>query len=234
MSKTAKQAWHTEAKQHLSPEHPSFFSCAAYVRMTFLLASMARRIVSISSFGRFASLLLFGDSPSHSATNSKHKPKEKQRQKLGQKPDGYGYAWLAGFQENKTHEAMLVHPASYARRLASDVRFPNTQDARDMVGFMELRRSMTFIDQEMCAGTNHLSRRDILKQMYKNVGEIGQQQGENTLLFILFFCSWPCALALVLLRCCFLYVDHCIDVAVSWHLFLVGRFSSAPLRSPQF
>ena len=237
LSNPKKQEWHAQAKQHLTPEHPTFFSCAAYVRLTLLLASMARKIVSITTFGKFASLLLFWDSPGNAANNKKEQQCWcKTRcwcKKLRQAPDGYGCAMVEAVQKNQPHQVMLVHPAAYSRRLKSDRRFPNIQDAKDMIGFMELRRCMAFIDQEICAGTNHLSRRDILKQMYKNVGEIGQQQGENTLLFILFFCSWPCALALVLLRCCFLYVDHCIDVAVSWHLFLVGRFSSAPLRSPQ-
>jgi hypothetical protein len=199
MSKAEKQQWHAQAKQHLSPEHPSFFSCGAYVRLTLLLASMARKIVSITTFGKFASLLLFWDSPGNAANNKKEQQCWcKTRcwcKELGQTPDGYGCAMVAAVQKNQPHEVMLVHPAAYIRRLKSDQRFPNIQDAKDMVGFMELRRCMAFIDQEICAGhvQKQLSRQHILKKMYDNIGIIGQQQGENTLLLILLVCS--CTLA---------------------------------------
>lgn len=148
MKKKEKDAYNQRLRMHLSPEHASYSSCAAFVRFTLVLLSCIRRLVSFTSFGSFASKLLFGDTPSQAVNSTK--PDANARKRLGQ-IDGWGLAMPLAVRMLDPHVYMLVHHATLPRRM-SDMRYPNKQDARNMFAFMELQRCMAFIGQELATG----------------------------------------------------------------------------------
>ena len=87
-----RKAWHQQAKKHMNPVHPTYMSCVAYVRMTLLLASTARRIVSITTIGAFAGKLLFGESFSSSTAEGKYNNAKKKS--LDVLTMAMGWQWL--------------------------------------------------------------------------------------------------------------------------------------------